>query len=70
MQILTYLVLTYLDKIHVTYGHQPCFDLVAERGCHSNHRLQLRANTPQRWRVVTIRDTPNFPLTDDPDRYP
>ena len=70
MRILTYPVLTYLDKYYVTYGYQPRFDLVAERCCHCNHRLQLRANTPQRYRVVTIRDTPNFPLTNDPEPYP
>ena len=70
MRLLTYLVLTYLGKTYVTYGYQRCFDLVAERGCHCNHRLQLRANTPQRSRVVTIGDTLNCPLTNDPDLYP
>ena len=61
MRTLTYLILTYLDKYYVTYGHHPRFDLVAERGCLTgNRRLLLGANTPQRYRVVTIRHTPNL----------
>ena len=66
MRTLTYLILTYLDKLYVTYGYRPRFDLVAERGCHSNHRLQLSANTPQRYRVVTFHFTFILPLPTDP----
>ena len=69
MRTLTYLILTYLDKYYATYGYHPRFDLVAERGCHSNHRLQLSANKPQRCRVVTIRNTLNLPLQDHPEPY-
>ena len=70
MRTLTYLILTYLDKYYATYGYQPRFDLVAERGCHTgNHRLRLGANTPQRYRVVTIRNALCPALTTDPAPY-
>ena len=62
MPILTYPVLTYLD--YVAYGClHPCFDLVAERDCPRQPRLRLSANTPQRYRVVTIRDATVLTLT-------
>ena len=67
MRTSTYLILTYLEKHYATYGYHPRFDLVAERGCHTgNHRLRLGANTPQRYRVVTIRNALHLPLTNDP----
>ena len=70
MRTLTYLILTYLDKYYATYGYHPRFDLVAERGCHiGNHRFRLGANTPQRYRVVTIRNALCLPLTTDPAPY-
>ena len=69
MRIPTYPLLTCLDKYYVTYGYRPRFDLVAERCCLCNHRLRLGANTPQRYRVVTIRNALHFPLTDDPAPY-
>ena len=62
IRIPTYQLLTYLD--YVAYGClHPHFDLVAERGCPRQPRLQLSANTPQRYRVVTIRDATTLTLT-------
>ena len=70
MRTLTYLILTYLDKYYATYGDHPRFDLVADCGCLiGNHRLRLGTNTPQRYRVVTIRNALCLALTTHPASY-